>query len=102
MTRAPRSASWRVANGAAIACSSVTTVSPFSGCMLVSSAQRRHSVHREPALMVLRPQLDRLAVVLKLAVDVERVQVEGRTHGLEAKRRDIAIRRVAAHQVHQQ
>ena len=32
---------WRVANGAAIACSSVTTVRPFSGCMLdAPSAQR--------------------------------------------------------------
>jgi hypothetical protein len=31
MTRAPRSASWRVQNGAAIACSSVTTVMPSRG-----------------------------------------------------------------------
>ena len=30
-TRAPRSASWRVQNGAAIACSSVTTVMPSNG-----------------------------------------------------------------------
>ena len=28
MTRAPRSASWRVQNGAAMACSRVTTVTP--------------------------------------------------------------------------
>src|SRR5918998_1900712 len=31
MTRAPRSASWRVANGAATACSSATTVMPSKG-----------------------------------------------------------------------
>ena len=31
ITRAPRSASWRVQNGAAIACSSVTTVMPSRG-----------------------------------------------------------------------
>src|ERR1051326_1938653 len=31
MTRAPRSASWRVANGAAMACSTETTVMPSSG-----------------------------------------------------------------------
>src|ERR1022692_5198917 len=31
MTRAPRSASWRVANGAATACSAETTVIPASG-----------------------------------------------------------------------
>src|SRR5438067_1067416 len=36
MTRAPRSASWRVAKGPAIACSSVTTVMPLSGCMSLS------------------------------------------------------------------
>src|SRR5438045_5976369 len=35
MTRAPRSASWRVQNGAAIACSSVTTVMPSRGFMSV-------------------------------------------------------------------
>src|SRR5438874_6845896 len=31
MTRAPRSASWRVANGAATACSTATTVIPSRG-----------------------------------------------------------------------
>src|SRR3712207_3510348 len=34
MTRAPRSASWRVAKGAATACSRETTVTPSSGSML--------------------------------------------------------------------
>src|SRR5258705_13810916 len=33
MTRAPRSASWRVQNGPAITCSSATTVTPSSGRM---------------------------------------------------------------------
>src|SRR6185295_15216022 len=37
MTRAPRSASWRVQNGAAIACSSVTTVMPSRGRAAVSA-----------------------------------------------------------------
>src|SRR6185436_4011800 len=105
ITRAPRSASWRVANGAAIACSRVTTVRPLSGCMGRSfrgSAQRGSRVHREPALMVLGPQLDGLAVVLKLAVDAERVQVERRPDGLEAERRDVGLGQAAPHQVHQQ
>src|SRR6185436_17042818 len=35
MTRAPRSASWRVQNGAAMACSSVRTVMPWRGFMSV-------------------------------------------------------------------
>src|SRR5213080_4440607 len=103
MTRAPRSASWRVANGAAIACSSVTTVSPLSGCMTVSfrgSAQRGGRVHREPAFVVLGPQPDRLAVALKLTVDAERIEVERRPHRLEAEGRDIGRRQVAPHQVH--
>src|SRR5688572_25453982 len=36
MTRAPRSASWRVANGAATACSIETTVIPASGGAITS------------------------------------------------------------------
>src|SRR5436309_14283157 len=100
MTRAPRSASWRVANGAAMACSSVTTVSPLRGCMS-GSTKCRDRIHREPAFMVLSPQLDGPAVVFELPVDAERVQVEGRTHGLETEHGDVGIGRVAAHQVHQ-
>src|SRR3954469_20784315 len=84
MTRAPRSASWRVANGAAIACSSVTTVIPLSGCKS-GSPQRRDRIHRQPAFVVLGPQPDRRAVGLELAVHPERVQVERRPHGLEAE-----------------
>src|SRR6186713_459399 len=41
MTRAPRSASWRVQNGAAIACSSVTTVTPSSGRTMASERARQ-------------------------------------------------------------
>ena len=37
------------------------------------SAQRRDGVHRQPAFVVLGPQLDGLAVGLRLAVDAERV-----------------------------
>src|SRR5688500_1715002 len=96
MTRAPRSASWRVANGAAIACSSVTTVRPLRGCMVDSwlkrrSAQRRDRVHRQPAFVVLRPQLDGLAIGLQLAVDPEGVQIEGRLDGLEAEACDVGV-----------
>src|SRR5215210_1514592 len=36
MTRAPRSASWRVANGAATACSSATTIMPSRGSFPVA------------------------------------------------------------------
>src|SRR6185436_4990497 len=100
MTRAPRSANWRVANGAAMACSSVTTVSPLSGC-ISGSPQRRDRIHRQPAFMVLGPQLD-AAVGLRLAIDAERAQVEGRANGLEPEGGDVGIGRVAANQVHQQ
>ena len=40
MTRAPRSASCRVANGTATACSSASTVIPASGCSLLIDARR--------------------------------------------------------------
>src|SRR5580693_2709782 len=36
MTRAPRSVSCRVANGAATACSRETTVTPSSGCRMLT------------------------------------------------------------------
>src|SRR6478735_3349523 len=98
MTRAPRSASCRVANGAAIACSSVTTVMPFSGCMCLSlwmvcgeSAQDCGGVHGQPPLVVGGPEADRLAVRLGLPVHVERVQVEGRSHRLEAEARNLRV-----------
>src|SRR5919206_5280816 len=108
MTRAPRSASWRVANGPAMACSSVTTVRPSSGNMgdpfesvEGPSAQRRDGVHGQPALVVLGPQADR-AVVARLTVDLERVEVEGRAHRPEAEGRDVGARGVAPQQVQQQ
>src|SRR3954454_15026197 len=39
MTRAPRSASWRVAKGAATACSRATTVIPLNGSTVHSSCR---------------------------------------------------------------
>src|SRR5215212_11890486 len=44
MTLAPRSASWRVANGAATACSSATTVMPFSGSILEGPRQAQDAL----------------------------------------------------------
>ena len=41
-----RSASWRVANGAAIACSSVTTVMPFNGLIIFFSLDNCGRIHR--------------------------------------------------------
>ena len=41
------------------------------------------------------------AVVLKLSIHAECVQVERGAYGLEAERRDIRVGRVAAHEVHQ-
>src|SRR5580765_8406317 len=42
ITRAPRSASWRVAKGAATACSSETTVMPARGATRAASYRRTH------------------------------------------------------------
>src|SRR5215204_4137678 len=42
MTLAPRSASWRVAKGAATACSRETTVTPSSGSILKRPRQAKH------------------------------------------------------------
>src|SRR5690349_19372245 len=98
MTRAPRSASWRVAKGAAIACSSVTTVMPLRGCMSLSllvlrgdSAQDRGGVHRQPAFVVRGPEVHRFAVGQRLAADVKRVQIESRADRLEAKARHVGL-----------
>jgi hypothetical protein len=38
-------------------------------------------------------------VVARLAVDLKRVQVEGRSHGTEAEARDVGVRCVTAQQV---
>src|SRR5438876_5391116 len=81
MTRAPRSASWRVANGAAIACSSVTTVMPVSGLIGFSrSSDLCGGVHGEPALVVLGPQPHALAILRRLAAYIEGIDVEQRAH----------------------
>src|SRR4051812_37211465 len=108
MTRAPRSASCRVANGAAIACSSVTTVMPLSGCIFVvsgfacESAQDGSRVHRQPALVIGGPKSNGLAIGLRLPADVEGVEVEGRANGLEAEARHVGTGHLAPQQVHQQ
>src|SRR5215211_6444914 len=91
MTRAPRSASWRVAKGAAIACSSVTTVMPLSGCMFpvsgfaCGSAQDSGRVHGQPALVVGGPEPDGLAIGLRLPADMEGIEIERGANGLEAE-----------------
>src|SRR3954451_14348066 len=109
MTRAPRSASWRVANGAAIACSSVTMVMPLSGCMSISlvqvmseSTQHGRCVHGQPAFVIGGPEMDGLAVELRVAADMECVQVERGPHGLEAKARHVRIGHLPTQEVHQQ
>src|ERR1700739_3216192 len=91
MTRAPRSASCRVAKGAAIACSSVTTVIPVKGRMSVSSPDDRGGVHGQPAFVILRPQTEGLAVGLRLAAYVEGIDVEGQPDGLEAVLNDFGV-----------
>src|SRR5512140_1074195 len=110
MMRAPRSASWRVQNGAAIACSSETTVMPSSGLGLTltavmcgtSSSQLGAGLHGEPAFLVLRPQAHRLAVLGRLLSDAERVQVERRSHGLELETAQERLWRVLSHELGQQ
>src|SRR6266705_4992073 len=99
MTRAPRSASWRVAKGAAMACSRVTMVMPCSGLMLLSSLDGRGGFHGQPTLVVLGPQAEGLAVGLGLAADVEGVDVEHRPHGAEFVARHHRIRQLVAQQV---
>jgi hypothetical protein len=51
--------------------------------------------------VVLGPQADG-AVVARLAVDLERVQVEGRAHRAETEGGDVGVRCVAPEQVQQQ
>src|ERR1700756_1863653 len=102
MTRAPRSASWRVAKGAAMACSRVTTVMPVKGCMAFSSADDRGCVHGQPAVVVLRPEADCLAIRLRCAAYRERVDVEGRTDRPEAIFQHLSLGALVAQQVEQQ
>src|SRR5581483_4451783 len=101
MTRAPMSASWRVAKGPAIACSSVTTVTPASGC-IARSGDGCASVHGEPAVVVARPQADLIAVRVRFAADEEVVDVEQRTHGAEFVAGHDGLGHLPAQEVEQQ
>src|SRR5688572_5339137 len=78
MTRAPSSASWRVQNGAAIACSRVTTVMPRRGCMSEGLRQSQHvlgdvaedQVGRDRSDLV-QPRLAELALDVVFAREAE-------------------------------
>src|SRR6185436_11793663 len=102
MTRAPRSANWRVANGAAMACSRVTTVMPASGCMMAPLADDCGGIHRQPALVIAGPEMERLAVRLRLAADEEVVGIERRAHRAKLVARDFRIGQLMPQQVEQQ
>ena len=52
--------------------------------------------------MVLSPEPNRLAISRQLAVDTQRMLIEGRAQGLECETGDIGLGQVAAQQVHQQ
>src|SRR2546428_12876295 len=54
MTRAPRSASCRVANGAATACSIATTVIPARGCIIPARLKPR--APPEPSIRPRQPE----------------------------------------------
>src|SRR6185312_12053686 len=102
MTRAPRSASCRVANGPAIACSSVTTVMPASGCTIGPLRDDRRGFHRQAAAMILRPQLHGPAVARRLAADEKRIDVEQRARGTEGEARDRRVGSMLAQEIEQQ
>src|SRR5438552_4930638 len=103
MTRAPRSASCRVANGAAMACSSVTTVIPVSGLIACApSTDLRSGVHRKPAFVVLGPQPHALAIRRRLATYVERIDVEQRPHGAKLVASHDGVRQLGSQQIEEQ
>src|SRR5207253_6970224 len=88
---------------------SVTIVMPLSGCMSLSlldvmseSTQHGRRVHGQPPFVIGGPEVDRLAVRLRVAADVECVQVESWPHGLEAKVRYLCVGHLPTQQVHQQ
>src|SRR5919206_2082389 len=87
MMRAPRSASWRVAKGAATACSRETTVTPSSGSILKRPRQAEHvfSYVREDQVggdgrHLEEPGLAELA--LDIVLCVEAVAAEGLHRGV--------------------
>src|SRR4051794_37215452 len=96
MTRAPRSASWRVAKGAAMACSSVTTVIPVRGLTFISSLDHCGGIHRQPAFVVFCPKMEGLAVSQRLAAHKEGIDVEGRPDGLEPVLNHLGVRALMA------
>src|SRR3954469_1222885 len=102
MTRAPRSASWRVAKGPAIACSRVMMVVPVKGRMFGSSRDHRGGIHGQPAFVILRPQTDGPTVLLRHAADEEGVDVEGRPHRPEAVLDHLGVGPLLTEQVEQQ
>src|SRR5918995_2138157 len=87
ITRAPRSASWRVAKGAATACSRETTVMPSSGSILKRPRQPEHvlshvredEVGRDRSYFE-EPGLAKLA--LDVVLGVEAVAAEGLHRGV--------------------
>src|ERR1700675_4696503 len=95
ITRAPRSASWRVANGAAIACSSDTTVTPFKVLMIGSSPQDRRRVHGQPSFMIARPKLHGVAIA-GLAAYRKRFEIEQRPDRPELESRHVGLGHFAA------
>src|SRR6202040_3398540 len=90
ITRAPRSASWRVANGAAMACSSDTTVTPSRGLMIESSPQDCCRVHGQPSFVIPGPKLHGVAIA-GAAVYRKRLEIEQRPDGLELESRHVDL-----------
>src|ERR1700730_19249938 len=101
ITRAPRSASWRVANGAAIACSSDTTVTPSKGLMIESSPQDRRRVHGQPSFMIPGPELHGVALVGAAAYR-KRFEIEQRPDGLELESGSGSLGHFPAQEVEQE
>ena len=65
MTRVPISASWRVANGVAIACSMRDNGDAFKGLrrgLSEGSSEGHRGVHRQPAFMIAAPQANGFAI----------------------------------------
>src|SRR4030095_14442259 len=102
MTRAASCATRRVANGAAIACSSVTTVTPLSGLMVVSSLDYRARIHGQPAFVVLGPQPEGVAIRLRLSAHKKVVDVETRAHRSKFVTRYLCLRQLVTQEIQQE
>src|SRR5216683_2619317 len=101
ITRAPRSASWRVAKGAAMACSSDTTVTPSKGLMIESSSQDRSRIHGQPSFTIAGPKLHGVALAGATAYR-KRFEIEQRPDGLEVESRHVGLGHFPAQEVEQQ